>query len=225
MSFIAEFAFSSPIMRATRQDVPGVTITVEDEQPDRTGESKLIVWATGTEDDLERFFRTLPTDPSVTAFEILSTLSERRLCRVTLSDDGERGLTYVDAIDVGITFLDIESSGSETRYRAQVPNRDALSQYRERCAERGLSFDLRRLYRIEADETEQYGLTSRQRDVLRRALDAGYFEVPREISTEELADEFDISSQALSALLRRGHRAILRSAFSDPESEYRDADR
>ncbi len=218
MSFIAEFTLSNPIMQSARRAVPEVTVEVEDEQPGRTGESKLIFWASGTEDDLERFFRELSTDPSVASFEILSRLPERRLFRVALSAEGERGLTYVDAIDIGVTLLDIEASGGETRYRAQVPSRDALSQYRKRCNERGLSFDLRRIYRSEAEETERYGLTPRQRDVLRRALEAGYFEVPREVSMEELADEFDISSQALSALLRRGHRAILRSMFSGGES-------
>ncbi|WP_254761793.1 helix-turn-helix domain-containing protein [Natrinema marinum] len=218
MSFIAEFTVSNPIMQSTRRAIPEVTVEVEDEQPGQNGKSKLIFWATGPKDRLERFFHELPNDPSLRSFEILSTLPERRLFRVTLSPEGERGLTYVDAIDVGVTLLDIEASGNETRYRAQVPSRNALSQYRQRCEERGLSFDLRRLYRSNADATERHGLTPRQRDVLRRALEAGYFEVPREISTEELAEEFDISSQALSALLRRGHRAILRSMFSGGES-------
>ena len=67
-----------------------------------------------------------------------------------------------------------------------------------------MAFSLRRLYRSEDDPTERYDLTPRQTAVLRRALERGYFDVPRNVSAEELAEEFEISSQALSALLRRG---------------------
>ncbi|SIR82195.1 helix-turn-helix domain-containing protein [Natronorubrum thiooxidans] len=215
MSVIAEYTVSNPILADTRRAVPGVTLEVEDEQPVPGTNSRLIIWARGTETDLKRFFRELPDDPTITSFELLSTLPERRLFRVTLSLEGERGLTYVDAIEHGITFLDIEASGDEMRYRAQIPNRRALVDYREQCQERGLSFDLRRLYRSDADPAGRYGLTARQQDALCRALEAGYFDVPRETSTEELADEFDISSQAFSALLRRGHDALLRNTIAE----------
>ncbi|ELY42023.1 helix-turn-helix domain-containing protein [Natronorubrum sulfidifaciens] len=217
MSVIAEYTVSNPILADTRQAVPGVTLEVEDEQPVPGTNARLIVWARGTEADLERFFADLPDDPSITSFETLSTLPERRLFRITLSPEGERGLTYVDAIEHGITFLDIEANGDEMRYRAQVPDRDALVDYREQCQERGLSFDLRRLYRSDADTAARYGLTARQRDALCRAFEAGYFAVPREASTAELADEFDISSQAFSALLRRGHVALLGNTIADDE--------
>ncbi|MDQ2049066.1 helix-turn-helix domain-containing protein [Natronolimnohabitans sp. A-GB9] len=218
MSFIAEYTLSNPILEETRRAVPTVTVEVEDEQPAQGEQSQLIFWASGEEDALERFFRELPNDPSITSFELLSILDERRLFRVTLTDSGERGLTYTDAIALDITFLDIEARGIGMQYRAQVPNRDVLFEYRKRCEERDLSFELRRLYRSEAATTEKYDLTPRQRDVLRRALAEGYFEVPREISTAELAEEFDISSQAISALLRRGQKAILQSTLDDGDS-------
>ncbi|QFU83866.1 helix-turn-helix domain-containing protein [Natronorubrum aibiense] len=215
MSFIAEYRLSNPIMQETRRSVSGVVLEVEDEQPVPGNQSRMIFWARGAEAALEQFFRALPDDPSITDFEILSTLSERRLFRVTLSSEGERGLTYVDAIEYGITFLDIETDERETRYRAQVPSRNALMNYREQCRERELSFELQRLYRSEDTETARYGLTDRQRDALCRALERGYFEVPRDVSTEELADEFEITSQAFSALLRRGHEALLRNTIAD----------
>lgn len=215
MGLIAEFVLSNPIMQEVRRAVPAVTVEVEDERPDRRESSRLVFWARGEEDDLERFFRELPDDPSIGEFETLSTLPRRRLFGVTLSPEGEQGLTYIDAIDLGVTFLDIEMRGSGAEYRAQVPNREALSNYRDRCERRDLSFSLRRLYRSEADKTAKYDLTPRQRDVLRRAVEAGYFEVPRETSTSELADEFGVSSQALSALIRRGEKALVRSTVAD----------
>ncbi|AGB36651.1 helix-turn-helix domain-containing protein [Natronococcus occultus] len=218
MSFIAEYSLSNqPIMQTVCRQVPEVTVEVEDEQPDRHDGSHLTFRAIGEEPELERFFERLADDPSVEAFERLSTLSERCLFRVRLTSEGERGMTYVDAVEFGVTLLDIELRAEQARYRAHFPSREALSAYRECCEERDLAFSLRRLYRSEDDETAKYDLTPRQAAVLRRALERGYFDVPRNVSTEELAEEFEVSSQALSALLRRGQRTILRDTFGNEE--------
>ena len=217
MGYIAEYSIPNPILQETRRTVPDVELEVEDEQPIIGEHSKIILWARGSESDLERFKAELPDDPSIIEYEFLSDISERRLFSVTLSAAGERGLTYVDAIEHGITFLDIVAKGDTMNYRAQVPSRDALTNYREQCEERGLSFELRRLYTRDQTDTAGTGLTSRQREVLLRALERGYYEVPRGISTAELADEFDISGQALSALLRRGHEALLRDTIGHSE--------
>ncbi|WP_293027082.1 helix-turn-helix domain-containing protein [Natronococcus sp.] len=218
MSFIAEYSLSNhPIMRTARRRVPEVTVEVEDEQPDRHDGSHLTFRASGATSALERFFEALADDRSIGEFERLSTVSDRCLFRVRLSPEGERGMTYVDAFELGVTFLEIELRAEAVRYRAHFPSREALSAYRERCEERELTFSLRRLYRSEDGAAERYDLTPRQTAVLRRALERGYFDVPRKVSTEELAEEFEISSQALSALLRRGQRTILRDAFGDEE--------
>lgn len=215
MGFIAEFTLSNPILQQTRRAVPEIAFEVEDEQPTRGEQTRLILWARGTEDDLDRFFGQIDTDPSITGYEILSALPERRLFRITLSEARVRGVTYVEAIDLGITFLDIVAAGEGVDYRAHVPDRDALSAFRERCRERGLTFDLRRLYRSEDDGAEQYGLTDRQREVLCRALERGYFDVPRSVSAGDLAAELGISAQALSTLLRRGTETLLRNTIAE----------
>ncbi|MDX1610771.1 MAG: helix-turn-helix domain-containing protein [Candidatus Thermoplasmatota archaeon] len=54
-------------------------------------------------------------------------------------------------------------------------------------------------------------LTRRQLDAVRAAWAAGYYEVPRTIKLSELADQMEMSSAALSALLRRAEREILGS--------------
>jgi len=215
MSFIAEYTLSNPILLETRQAAPEVTVEIEDEQPALENDSRLTLWARGQESELERFFQALPHDPTITDFETLATLTDRRLFRISLSSAGERGLTYTDAIELGITFLEIKAAETTMEYRAQIPNREALSSYREQCDEADLSFTLRRLYRTDAEASAKYGLTARQHDVLSRALERGYFEVPRETSAEELAEEFEISSQALSALIRRGQKALVRSTIAN----------
>ena len=48
-----------------------------------------------------------------------------------------------------------------------------------------------------------YGLTAPQRETLMYAVEMGYYALPRQISTQEIANEFDISDQAASERLRR----------------------
>lgn len=55
-------------------------------------------------------------------------------------------------------------------------------------------------------------LTAEQRDALGRAIDAGYFDVPRKTTLVELARELDVSDTAVSQRLRRGLSSILRGA-------------
>ncbi len=52
-------------------------------------------------------------------------------------------------------------------------------------------------------------LTARQADLLRRAMAAGYFEVPRRISLTELAARLDLSASSLSETLAVAEKKLL----------------
>lgn len=67
-----------------------------------------------------------------------------------------------------------------------------------------------------ARRTSDPELTSKQREALCRALDAGYFEIPRRISLIELANEFDITDTAMSERLRRGTAVLVRNVDCEP---------
>ncbi|WIV68693.1 helix-turn-helix domain-containing protein [Natrialbaceae archaeon AArc-T1-2] len=214
MSLIAEYELSNPILRGTRRALPDLQFQVEDEQLSRSELPKLVFWTTGDERDLERLEDLLADDPTVDDVERLAALGGRRLYRVALTEVGVVGMTYQDAVELGITFLDIRVTGEPMQYRAQVPTREALFAYRERCRDRGLSFRLVGLYEGKAEPTNRYGVTDRQREVLLAALEHGYFDVPRGTTLEELAAELDASGQALSALLRRGQANLLRHTLA-----------
>jgi len=56
-------------------------------------------------------------------------------------------------------------------------------------------------------------LTDRQREVIERALEAGYFEWPREVTTEELAAQLDITRATLLEHLRKAESKLLTDAL------------
>lgn len=65
-------------------------------------------------------------------------------------------------------------------------------------------------------------LTDRQREVLELAYASGYFEVPREISGNDLAENLDLSSSAFHRHIRTAERAIFRTLFQlSPPHEHR----
>ncbi|MFT4882991.1 MAG: putative DNA binding protein [Natronomonas sp.] len=53
-------------------------------------------------------------------------------------------------------------------------------------------------------------LSAVEEETIRRAADAGYFETPRDATLSTLADEFDVSTTAVSKNMRRGEKKVLR---------------
>lgn len=66
------------------------------------------------------------------------------------------------------------------------------------------------------DGTEQSArcvLTEKQRRTVMAAFEAGYYDVPRKSTTEEIADELGVSHQAISERFRRAHAELVRAHF------------
>jgi predicted DNA binding protein len=83
--------------------------------------------------------------------------------------------------------------------------------FTDRCEDYGISVELISITQTPPSpgESSQYGLTDRQHEALTLAISRGYFESPRQTSTEELAEEMGISQPSMSSLLRRGERQLL----------------
>lgn len=61
-------------------------------------------------------------------------------------------------------------------------------------------------------------LSAVEEDTLTTAAEAGYFESPRKATLSTLADEFDVSTAAVSKNMRRGEKKLLRSVVTALES-------
>lgn len=73
----------------------------------------------------------------------------------------------------------------------------------------GISPDLRKFGSYEGREEPVDSLTDRQREVIRTAFDLGYYEVPREASTEDVAAELDLDPSTVAEHLQRAERNVL----------------
>lgn len=99
-------------------------------------------------------------------------------------------------------------------------NYEVFNGIRSRFEEYGISTELISIRQDthSAEESPQYGLTDRQYEALTLAISRGYYENPRQATTEELAEEMGISQPSMSSLLRRGERQLLSSTL-EPQNQ------
>lgn len=94
-------------------------------------------------------------------------------------------------------------------------NYEMFNEFQTRCEEYGVGIELITIASESEtpDESREYGLTDRQHEALTLAISRGYYESPRQTSTDELAKELGISQPSMSNLLRRGERQLLTSTL------------
>jgi predicted DNA binding protein len=93
------------------------------------------------------------------------------------------------------------------------PEREGLSATHEFCHAHNLSFDVESVREMDGQPAGRYGLTTEQFEALTTAAQRGLFAVPREVTLEELAEEFDVTHQALSERIRRATGALVEDAL------------
>jgi len=206
VGFIAKFEIDPPILRDAFESAPETVLELEDVHRCDAG-TRLVFWAEGS--SFDAFEDGLSGDPTVERFDVLMELAECHAYRLTLSERGERHVTYPFAIRHGITFLNITVARGTAQIRVLVLNREQLTTYREQFRARDVPFRLVSIYSSEECFQARYGVTEPQYEALRHAFAAGFFEIPRQTTLERMAADLDISRQALSERLRRGHANLL----------------
>jgi len=184
--------------------VPQIEFDLEREFATGSATPVVFMWARGDPADLDRFERALDDDATATDIRRLNDHGEQRLYRMRLTGEAP-AITVPVWIELGAARLAMRYLDGHWRARMRFPDRGSLSEFRDFCEREDLGF---RLYRLCEDdghgEVPGDGLTDCQREALRLAADRGYFDLPRRTSLAELADDLDISDQAVSERLRRG---------------------
>lgn len=115
------------------------------------------------------------------------------------------------ALEEGGTILDASAIDGSWVLDIRVQERSDASSIYDKVEANGLVPTIIRLYDTDDETHSQAGLTQRQYETLTAAIEHGYFEIPREVSMQELSDELNISHQALSERLRRAYQSLVTS--------------
>lgn len=114
-------------------------------------------------------------------------------------------------IDRGLIVEGLEYGSDATTVSGTVVGRDVLEGVMAAAGET-VGVTLERVYPLEAEAREESGrgrnLTLAQEECVRTALEMGYFEMPRETSSEAVADELGIGKSAFLERLRRAEAAL-----------------
>lgn len=175
-----------------------------------------LLWVRGIgKDTVEQAFE---DDPTVENVELLSAFENEQLYRMDWV--GQVQLVLQMITNSKATIMDAYGAGDQWYLRILYPNRESLSQTTEFGEEHGLTFTIETIREMDGDPTGRYGLTSAQHEALAQAVEDGYYEVPRENNLEEIADDLDISHQALSERMRRATQALIEDTILvSPQSE------
>lgn len=193
------------VLSETLQAVPDVHVEIERVVADEEQITPYF-WAAG--DDFSAFEDALERDNTIQDIVTLEEHDEERLYRGYWeqdSDDITRAVSLVEA-----TILEASSDNSEWDVRMLFPDEQTLTQFHDHCSEHDIVYELTRLYdSCHPEALGKYEITPKQREALLVALDRGYFEVPRATTLKGVADVLDISQNALSTRLRRGHANLI----------------
>ncbi|WP_185715487.1 helix-turn-helix domain-containing protein [Halocatena pleomorpha] len=172
-----------------------------------------MLWASTDEADLTGI---LNDDPTVFAAKELCQSDDRCLYRVEWTHNVHRCIEIL-LQSQGIL---LSNRGTRSGWAVEVlyPTREDVRTATECCERYGLSVTIDTIRSLDSDRMVQCGLTPAQHRVLTQACRHGYFDVPRKIGLEELADKMSVSHQALSERLRRGHDTLIRSTLIETSS-------
>lgn len=166
------------------------------------------------------------TNVSGTAFEA-ATEEDTSIRDLRRLDEFENAILYraewtknIESIvyaytKVGAVILDATGQRDVWQVQMRFDDREQLTTFQTYCADNDISFGINRLYEVAHPHTgRQFGLTGKQHEALLNAWRAGYFESPAETTLEDVAADLDISQQALSQRMRKGHGSLIANTLA-----------
>ncbi len=193
----------------------GVAIELETMVP--LGE-KAVPFLSVSDGNRETFEERIRNHPSVESIREMSSHDNRTL--YALDWNIARDVVFQGFLETGAQLLAAKGTERRWEFELRFPTHGALSEFQEYCSNAHISLEVGRIYNPTAPGTGPWhGLSKPQRDTLTRAVEAGYYSIPRELSTKDLAEEFGVSDQAVTERLRRAIVALVENTLVAAERE------
>lgn len=156
--------------------------------------------------------------PSVEHLREVSSHNEQTV--FALDWNVERDIFFQGVLETGAHLLNAKGTKDTWEFELRFPDHDALSEFQQYCLKAHISLEVGRIYNPTRPGSGQwYGLSTAQKDTLVRAVQGGYYSIPRQMSTQELAETFDISDQAVTERLRRAIIMLVENTLIPSQEE------
>lgn len=211
MTVIAEYTLPGRDFALGRAAVSGVDVEL-DRLVSEDGDMVGYFWVCG---DADVSAEELGEAVGLVSVALVHEAGDRRLYRGVWSSDEASFVGAIARFDAEV--LNARDDDGRWWFRIGFSDRDALSDFQSYCVDTaGVDLDLDCLYNpIESAPQVDSDLTPRQRETLITAHGKGYYDIPRKITLVALAEELDVSDQAVSERLRRGESKLIRSHVLD----------
>lgn len=215
MSVIAEFSIPAEefALAETLERRPELTFNIDRVVAHNT--TQVVPFVRVKHGELGGLTEILEADTSVEEVELFGETDEERFYRLVW-DDTAQVIGYM-VNGHGATVQEATATDGEWHLRVLFPERSGLSATSEYANESEFTLDVKRIYGVDGVEQARYNLTEQQHGTLTQAVEKGYYDIPRETNAQELADDLDISHQALSERVRRAHKSLIRSTLAVDE--------
>ncbi len=164
------------------------------------------------DDDSTEFERAVRDHDAVDRLELVNRHDGESLYALEWRTADDAFLTLITEANAHL----LEASGTPDAWQFELrfPSHDQVTGFAEACADNDITFDIERVFNpTRPDAGPWYGLTKPQRETLVYAVEQGYYAIPRQVSTNELAEDLGISDQAVTERLRRAIGTLTRNTL------------
>lgn len=207
--YILEIETEHPILKVTRQAVPEMEFTYLTERTLRdTGETRMLFEVSGG--DFDAFDAAMRSDPTIATFEHISGDDTDRLYRITYNEDAEVESPMDLLFEHDARIVDTEAVDQGWWVRIHFPTEAGLQAFIDWFSDHDIRYTILKVFsRTHLALKDLPLLSEKQDEAIRLAYRNGYFDVPRKVDINSLADQVGISDTAFSQRLRRGLSKIL----------------
>lgn len=212
MGFIAEvhLVHDELALAPTIANHPGTTFRYEYET---STDGRRFQFVSVFSDDEAALEESMAADPTVSDPTRIATFENRTIFRIAL--ETELAVLPDWGSGHGLFVFTVTSGERGWVARVYLPNRDALIAFRARCRDRGISFRVTQLYDTSVSDSGTFHLTDQQHEILMMAYYGGYFDIPRGITQDDLAERLGISDSAVSQRLRRAIAELIAATIEN----------
>lgn len=217
MSVITELTIpaESFALQRTFEEIPDLTIEIERLATHSREWVMPFLWTSDAEvDEVER---ALQADPTIDHLQRIGHSQEIGQFKVEWNEEFQQLIDQI--VNQHGIMLEAKATNDEWFLKLKFINQDSVQKFQGYFQRQGYGFELQRLYDGTAPKDREYGLTSEQREVLVVALQTGYFSIPRGAQIGDLADELDISTNAVSQRFRRAVRNLTKNTLTTSLAE------
>jgi predicted DNA binding protein len=210
MAIVAEILLADPSLPLVglAQALPSREISVVNTVQLETGH--YLVTVSIDDDSNATFERELDSHPEIADVTPIGKTADGWFYQVTIDGAAE----LFDSHDPGEfegVMMDATITAEGLRELKVFSNYEGFQKLRDRCEVYGIPFELLNIASDpeNPDKRDQFGLTDKQYRALSVAYAGGYYDSPRRMSTQELADELGTTAPSTSDLVRRAEKQLI----------------